>query len=426
MKKIFVFAIALIALLALSNMALAVDDLTVDWVKIDGDIVTENQNSVEQLVVERGDDLSIKIKLKNGNQSLEDVEVEARILGYEYSDHDDSLRDSTHVFDMVAFDSRTETLSLELPVKADKAFYDLRVRVGTRTGVSDEYLFRLNLDGNRHSVEIRDVLMHPRVVEAGSSLLVNVRVTNRGEEEEEDVKVSAMIDDLSLEDSDYIGELEEDESQTSEELFMRIPACTAPGIYELEIEVEYDEGYETVTATETVEVVDGRFCANNAAEESVNADSIISVGSQSQQVVAGKGGATYSLAVTNPASTDKTYTVSVSGVEAWGTYRVDPATTMIVKSGETKPVFVYVAANDNAAEGQQSFVVTVAADGETQPVQFNTAVVKDSNNLRKWAEVVLIALVVLLIVLGLIIGFSRMRGRDDMGDDEELSGQTYY
>lgn len=421
MKKIFVFAIALIALLALSNMALAVDDLTVDWVKIDGDLVTED----EQLVVERGDDLTIKVKLKNGNQSLEDVEVEARILGYEYSDHDDSLRDSTHVFDMVAFDARTETLNLDLPVKADKAFYDLRVRVGTRTGVSDEYLFRLNLDGNRHSVEIRDVLMHPRVVEAGSSLLVNVRVTNRGEEEEEDVKVTAKIDDLNLEDSDYIGELEEDESQTSEELFMRIPACTAPGIYEVEIDVEYDEGYETVTSTETVEVVDGRFCGNEA-EESVDADSIISVGSQSQQVVAGKGGATYSLAVTNPASTDRTYTVSVSGVEAWGTYRVDPATTVIVKSGETKPVFVYVAANDNAMEGQQSFVVTVAADGETQPVQFNTAVVKDSNNLRKWAEVVLIALVVLLIVLGLIIGFSRMRGRDDMGDDEELSGQTYY
>ncbi len=422
MKKMLVFAIALIALLALSNIALAVDNLDVEWVKIDGDI----QEDGDQLVVERGDDLSIKVKLQNGNQTLEDVEVEARILGYEYSDHDDSLRDSTHVFDMDAQDTRTETLKLSIPVKADKDFYDLRVRVGTRTGVSDEYLFRLNLDGNRHEVEIRDVLMHPRVVEAGSSLLLNVRVTNRGEKQEDDVKVSAMIDDLNLEDSDYIGELEEDESQTSEELFMRIPACAEPGIYDVEIEVEYDEGYETVRTTETVEVVEGRFCGSSSDDASSDADSIISVGSQTQQVVAGKGGATYSLAITNPASTDKTYTVTVSGVDAWGTYRVDPQSTMIVKSGETKPVFVYVAANDNAMQGQQSFVVTVGSDGETQPVQFNTAVVKDSNNLRKWAEVVLIALVVLLIVLGLIIGFSRMRGKDDMDDDEELSGQTYY
>jgi uncharacterized membrane protein len=144
-----------------------------------------------------------------------------------------------------------------------------------------------------------------------------------------------------------------------------------------------------------------------------------------QQVVAGEGGATYSLAITNTGSADKTYTLSVSGVDAWGTYRVDPGTTTIVRSSETKPVFIFVAANKDAQAGQKSFIATIASDGNAEPVQFTANVVSGNNNVRKWAEFVLIALVVLLVILGLIIGFSRMRSRDEE-EDEDLSGQTYY
>lgn len=420
MKKTVILAFSIMALLALTIMVAAVP--TVEYVKIDGDI----HESGDTLVVERGETLDIRVKLQAGNTGHDDVEVEADILGYEYNDRTDDLSDSSSIFDMDAGETRFESLEIKIPVKADKDIYDLRVRVASRSGPSIEQRFRVSLEGNRHELEIRDVLLHPRVVEAGSSLLVNVRTTNRGEKDEEDVKVTASIPALGLTDSDYIGELEADESETSEELFMRIPACAQPGKYTLDIEVEYDEGFESTSASEVVEVIAGRLCGESD-DSSDEGKTIISVGSQTQQLVAGKGGATYSIAITNAGRNDKTYSIAVSGVDSWGTYRVDPSTTTLVRAGETKPVFVFVSANENSAAGQQSFVVTVNSGTQSEPVQFNAVVAKGESNVRQWAEFVLIALVVLLIILGLIIGFSRMRSRDDSSDDdEEISGQTYY
>ena len=220
MKETITLAFMLVALLSCSVAATALP--SVDWIKIndhiheDGDVV----------VVDRGDELDVDVKLQAGNDSHENVEVEADILGYEFSDHDASLSDSSHLFDMDADDTRFENLELQVPVTVDRDTYDLRIRVGSRRDPSVEQVFRLRIEGERHQIQIKDVIMHPNVVEAGSSLLVNARVRNRGEELEDDVKVTARLPALGLEDSDYISELEVSESQTSEELFMRIPACT--------------------------------------------------------------------------------------------------------------------------------------------------------------------------------------------------------
>lgn len=417
MKRGLIMSLSIMALLILSVTAVAIP--TVEYVKINGDIHEDG----DTLVVERGDDLDVRVKLQAGADNHTNVEVEADIIGYEYNDREE-ISDSTHVFDMNAGDTQFEDLAISIPVRADKDYYDLRVRVSSRVGSSTEYLFRVNLEGQRHQLEIRDVILHPHVVEAGSSFIANVRLRNRGDTDEDDIKVTATIPELNLQDSDYVGELDDGESRTSEELFMRIPSCTRPGTYEVEIEVEYDEGFEQVTTTETIEVVEGLCGATSDSDN--EGKSIIAVGSQMQQVVAGKGGATYSLTITNTGSQDKTYTLSVAGVESWGTYRVDPSTTTIVRAGETKPIFVFVSANEDTSAGQQSFIVNVASGDSAQPVQFTTNVVDNGSNVRAWAEYVLIGLVILLIILGLIIGFGRMRGRDDREDDDEVSGQTYY
>ncbi len=407
--------LVLVALLAIGSVSALPD---VEYIKINGDQY-ENGDSV---VVEKGDDLEIKVKLQ-ADVSYDNLEVEADIIGYEYNDIDE-ISDSTHTFDVDAGDTVYKELDLTIPSKADKDYYDLRIRVSGRTGSSVEYLMRVNLKGSRHDLEVKRVMLHPsNAVDAGSYLLVNAKITNRGEEsEEEDVRVTARIEDLDLEDTTYINEIEEDESKTSEELFLRIPACAEAGIYEVEVEVAYDEDSEVVTEIETIEIRESDLC--NAADD--DTESVISVGSQTQQVTAGEGGATYSLSITNPSNSDRSYTLSVSGLDSWGTFRVDPATTQIVKAGETEAMFVFVSAKDDATEGQQSFVVNVVSGDESEAVQFYANVVKDESNIRKWAEFVLIALVVLLIILGLIVGFSRMRNKPEDDEDEDLTGQTYY
>ncbi|MBT3303930.1 hypothetical protein HN592_00925 [Candidatus Woesearchaeota archaeon] len=414
--KLAVFVVCLISLLMVSGLASALPD--VDYVKINGD----EFETGDTLVVEKGEEIEVKVKLQ-ADQDYTNLRVEAEVLGYEYNDHEDDLEDETHTFDMDAGDTVYKSLELSIPARADKDYYDLRVSIGGRTGAAVEKLYRLNLKGNRHSLEIKRVMLHPaNSVEAGSYLLVNAKIINRGEKDEEDVRVTASIPELDLEDSYYIDELEEDESKTSEELFLRIPACTEPGVYEVVFEAEYDEEYESVTETTDIEVVESELCGADA--EDGESQSTISVGTQTQQIVRGKG-ATYSMTITNDGRSDKTYTVGVSGVDDWGIVRVDPSTTVLVKSGQTKSVFAFVTADKKADVGQKSFVMTVSTGDDSQPIQLYANLVKGESGARKWAEVVLIALVILLIVLGLVIGFSRMRRREEM-EDEELTGQTYY
>ena len=420
MKKQFgVLLICLFAVIAVGGMALALPN--VESVKINGDEFYDG----DTLVVEKGDQLDIKVKLQAGNTSYSNLEVEADIIGYEYNDIDE-ISDSTHVFDMSVGDTVYKTLSVTIPTKAQKDYYDLRIRVSGRTGSTVEYLLRLNLKGARHSLDVKNMMLHPaNSVDAGSYLLVNAKIVNRGEKTEQDVQLTARIEALDLEDTTYIDEIESGDSKTSEELFLRVPACTKAGKYNVELEISYDEDSESLTKTSEIQIADAGLCQEETVPVA-DAKTIISVGSQTQQIKKGEGGATYSLAITNPAKTDKTYTIAVSGMDSWGTFKVDPSTTELVKAGQTKSIFVFVSANENAAEGQQSFVVTVASDNESQPLQYYANIAKSDSNVRKWAEFVLIALVVLLIILGLIVGFSRMKSSDSKEEDEDLTGQTYY
>jgi uncharacterized membrane protein len=419
--KLSVLFVGLLAVIAFSSAVSALP--SVDYVKINGD---EYVNG-DTLVVEKGDSLDIKVKLQASNQSYKDLEVEADIIGYEYNDKD-AISDSTHTFDMDAGDTVYQTLSVSIPVKAEKDYYDLRIRLSGRTGSSQEVLLRLNLKGERHSLEIKSVLLHPsNSIEAGSYLLVNAKVINRGEKTENDIRVTASIPKLGLEDSYYLDELDADESKTSEELFLRIPACTKPGKYDVEVELDYDEEYESIKSTSSINILESEgLCGASDAGQDVK--SIISVGAQAQQVVRGTGGATYSIAITNPAKTDKTYTLAVSGLDSWGSFRVDPATTVLVKAGQTKPIFVFVSANDDAQGGQKSFTITLSSGQESEAIQFYANITKGAaSGIKSWIEFVLIALVVLLIILGLIIGITRAKGRESGKESEEdLTGQTYY
>ncbi|MBW3020857.1 hypothetical protein KY334_06165 [Candidatus Woesearchaeota archaeon] len=422
MKTSLLFMIAVVAMLTVAGFANALPEILSVEIN-DREYSEDDYTNGKTIDIQKGEDIEVVVELEAVNAE-KDVEVEIDILGYEYNDKEE-LSDSSHTFDLAAGHSDDVTLEVSVPIRADKDYYDLRIRVGSRTGGSEERLVRLYVKGVRHQIQVKDVLLHPaNGVKAGSSVLVTARVTNRGEKDEEDVKVTARVPALNLEDSYYIEEVEEDESKTSEELYLRIPACVKAGTYDVEVEVEFDEGEETVTATKELVVMEGDFCEANEVED---VKTKIAVGSQVQQMTAGKAGTTYSLAITNPGSAAKTYTLAVSGVDAWGTYRVDPTATVLVNGGETKPVFVFVSASEEATEGQKPFAVTIASGAESQTVQYYANVMKEESSLNNWAKYVLIALIVVLIVIGLIIGFSRMRGSEDFDeDDEELSGQTYY
>ncbi len=391
----------------------------VDEVKINGEIAPAS------LQIERGEEIDITVRLTAVTDE-KDIELVAEILGYEYSRHH-PITDKVNIFDLYANNTAFKRLSLSLPENMDKDYYDLRIRIGSRTGPTQEVLSRLHLVGVRHAVSITDVIFSPHhEVVGGRALLSTVRVRNFGQRDQEGLKVTVAIPELGLEASDYINELRSDRSASSEELYIRIPTCVESGIYDVIVTVEYDQRYESVSVKESISIVESEVCVPVKDDEKPK--TVVTV-PETQNIVKGTPGVVYPITITNLGKTSQTYVVSVSGVDAFGSYRIDPSNVVVVKGEDAKTLFVYVTARDDAQPGEKAFVVRVSANDESKDIGLKAVIEEPSippvwGRARQALEIGLVVLVVILIIIGLIIGFSKLRGKEET--EEEPGDQTYY
>ncbi len=401
--------------------------LEVLQVKINGDVV-ENGDTITTRV-ERGDKLSIKVQMLS-NESLDNVEVEAFISGDEHT----IISDTSDVFDVEADEITYSTLELELPDNMEQDHYDLRVLVSTRSGQVKVYNYNLRITTQRHGIEIRDVVFSsPFGVKAGQGLYATVRLKNVGLKDEEGIKVTISIPELGLSYSEYIDEIEAEDQVTSEELWLgRVPECATPGVYTAQVKVLYDEYTRQVSTTKNIKVLEGDLCHATEETGKEEAKESILVPTDSQDITAGVGGAVYAVVINNPTDTAKIYTISVSGVEGWGTARVDPSNIVKVDAGDSKSVSIYVAANKDATAGVKPFVVKVESATSSAEVMLKanvsaaeeTAEETTTNGITlvQGLQIALLILIVLIVILGLILIFNKMKGKDE----ETETTQAYY
>ncbi len=410
--NLFLVTLVLFALFAVSVNALP----QVQEVKINGNVFQSGDN----LVVYRGEPLTINVKL-HANTTENNTQVTADILGYEYSIYQDGLSDLSPVFDMTANDTLYETLHLKVPTEVQKDYYDLRIRVGTRTGTAFEGLYRLHIKGERHNVMIQDVLFTPETeVVSGRALIAVVRVKNIGQVTEDGVKVAVSIPELNVAASDYIDELKPDESTSSEELYLRIPECAKDGEYKVNVKITYNEGYSTESVQKTIRVVQSQSCKqedeNTTTPVQKTSKTVISVPSEAQELYFGKG-SVYPVTITNEGATAQTYTLSVEGAE-WATIKLSPSNVAVVQPGETKYVYIYVTPKQDAQVGDHVFSLKVATDSTAKEVVLKGTVVKPTtDNFKRGLEISLIVLLIILIIVGLILGLSKIRGNGKQDED---------
>jgi hypothetical protein len=432
LKKIYsVLALLMISMLAFSGLAAAAAEITFHDVKLDGDQLMSGTNIIQD--VAKGDELEVRVRLE-ANESLANVEVRAELAGY---DHSDRVSDVSDVFDMKANVAYTKKLSLDFPIRMDQDGYKLMIDIRNRDGQIDHQEFDLEIDSERNSLEIKDVILSPEnEVKAGRSLLVSVRLKNRGELREEDVKIKVSVPELGISQSEYVDDIDAecsdnndndcDDSLTSEEIFLRIPSDAVTGEYSVNVEVEYDDGDEEVSET-TYILVEGEEATADAAEEEI-AKTVITVGADVQTATVGGAAVVYPITLTNQGTESKSYSVSADG--EWATFTITPSNVVVLSAGESKAVYVYVTANDNAAAGEQMFSIDIVSGDKTLkqiPLKANVEAGNSSSfdKVKRGLEVGLVVLVVLLVILGLIIGFNKLKGSDD-DEDKDEEGQTYY
>ncbi|MBU0756704.1 MAG: hypothetical protein KKF44_01445 [Nanoarchaeota archaeon] len=400
-------------------------------VEINGDWVEMDRTN--RLTIERGDELDVKLRISSTGVA-KDVQVDAFMSGIEH----ESVHDSTDVFDVKANRTYIKHMYLDLSDMMDADEYKLRVMISDRNGQAVVQNYNIEVAAPSHNVVIKDIVLDPsNEVVSGRGLLASVRVKNMGEKDEDGIKVTVTIPALNLEASDYVDELESGESTTSEDLYLRIPKCVEEGTYVVKAKVAYDDGYELSTKDTTITVLKDETCDFAQPDSDAETGKTVITVPGAQDVEAGAGGAVYPLMISNTGATAKTYTLSVSGVDAWGTYRMDPSNLVVVSARKTETVYLYVSANADAPAGEKIFMVSIASAGTTEQVPLTVKVMEgkekaednpvaaDWTSIKKGLEVGLVVLVVLLVILGLIVGFNKLKGSED-DDSEEVSGQTYY
>jgi len=423
MKNILSLLTVFLIGVLMSSVALAV--ISIDEVKVDGDIITKSSTNF-MLDVERGDDLKIKVKIKS-NTSIDDVQIEAVIRGI---DSRTRVEDITDTFDVKVGVTYIKKLTLPLIEKIDQDGYKLRIRVSDRNNPTVEETYELIVDTKRHDVEVRDVVLSPSTeVKPGRALLVTVRLRNRGEKDEDGVKVVVSIPGLGVSAADFIDELEKegdnDDQATTEEMFLRIPDNAERGEYEVEVDVFFDDGDKRNSYVTTIFVLgDEKVVEKPKAEEKT----IITVATGKQSAVQGGGEVAYPITLTNMGASSKTYTVSADGA-AWANFRVSPSNVLVIGSEGSKAFTVFVSASKDAPVGDQTFTVTINSGNKVLkqlPLSLDVqeGQVSGTAKLKKGLEVGLVVLVILLVIIGLIIGFSKLRGEEEEEGSEEE--KTYY
>jgi uncharacterized membrane protein len=405
------FAVLVLTLVAHNANALP----TVEQVKINGNVFQPG----DSLVVQRGDTLTISVKLSSQNAS-DNVEVDAQILGYEHNDIS-PIYDRTSLFDMQSGDTEYRTLTLKLPTLMQKDYYDLRVQVGSRTGPTAEYLYQVRLSGSRHNLVVKDVTFNPSdQVLSGRAFLGSVLVHNYGDVTENDVKVALSMPQAGVSATAYIDHVNADQSEQSQDLFLRVPNCLPSGRYNVVATVSYNDGTESDRYNTTVNVVtDQQLCDNvTGAQGQVNM-----VVAGPQQVAAGKS-TVVPVVITNSGSSTQTLVMSVTGASSFSTVSVSPSSVLVVPAGGQTTAYLTFDVNKDAAAGTNVVAVSLAdTSGKTigqAAVPLTVAAAQaqgtSTESVRRWLEISLLVLVVLLILLGIIVALTRMRGNGEEGE----------
>src|SRR3989344_2248652 len=425
-KLLNAMALFLVSLLTVS-MVSAIDSTQVEWgtIKINGDVIDVENG--ERIAIEEGAPLQLKVGLR-ALQDVQDVEVEAEISGYEYSDYE-NLGDSAHIEDLEADTTKYFNLEINMPTMLDRDEYWLRLRVMTKSGAALSEEVRLYIEPARHGIQIADVAFSPGFsVKAGRSLLATVLLENYGDKHEKDVKVTVAIPALGVSATEFVDVVSMDadngfnnvDYEDVPEMFLQVPATAAAGQYDVVVNVQYDDLRETVTKTYKLNVVANEMF--QTGEDKL----VLAVGPESQSVAFGQT-AVYGIALTNAGATSKAYILEAVTGGDWATATLSES-LVVLEPGKNKVVYIQVTPTAGAVAGEHLVSLTVKSSDEVlQTIALKANVVAGGEaagsgvSLRNGLEIALIVLVVLLVIIGLIVGFSRLK--KDRNEDEE---QTYY
>lgn len=266
----FKFAIIAIALLAIMvvGVTAATIPATIKSVKIND--ITVTPTSVNPLNLKRGETFDLQVVI-NSAQDLANVELEASIAGYEFnSNKDEQLTARASIEDLSKNVDYTKNFKLQLPQDLESDSYLLTLRLMDRNNENLIQSYKLQISSQRKDMQIKDVTFSPNAQsQAGKAVFAKVRLENKGQLDESDVKVTLQFPELGLSDSTWVDMIKKDTQKDAEELYVKLPQCATPGVYQANVIVQYNKGRSTVSANGAYQVTENADCKTASAVQVV-------------------------------------------------------------------------------------------------------------------------------------------------------------
>ncbi len=229
----------------------AKNHLEIDDVDITIDGKKKNLDDGDSFDAKPGDEVSLKIKVKNTydeNIDIEDVEVSVDSdseLDFDETENINRIRDD---------DTETVKMDFEVPVDVDyeEAPFEVRIRVEgeDENGAKheEEWAFEIDIDKEKHELRITNININSNC--EYREALITTEIINTGRSDEDEGVLLIRIEDLGIEEITKNIELDEGE-ETTIRTKIRLPDNVKEGTYEVEARAYTSSNSNDLTDTKT-------------------------------------------------------------------------------------------------------------------------------------------------------------------------------
>ncbi|MBN1645875.1 hypothetical protein JW868_02430 [Candidatus Woesearchaeota archaeon] len=223
----------------------------------------------------------------------------------------------------------------------------------------------------------------------GQAFTVSVSFANLAPEKLYNVQVEAAVDAFGLFGSELVDRMEIGETRTVTFRF-NIPQCIDPRDAIVKVKVRYFER-EVIGRNANLHISEGQ------CDLEVVHNSVVDV-FDIQDVVVGES-TSFPMLVENTANVDKSYVVTVQGVDSWGSYYVDGGNVVIVPAGQKKTVNLVVTARQDIDSGERVFMATLTQGYEIQEILLTANVKQKESESYGFTGGFVLALRIILVIL---------------------------
>ncbi|MCK4670202.1 MAG: tandem-95 repeat protein [Nanoarchaeota archaeon] len=226
--------------------------LEIDDLEIAGDRVRIDPNGRDKVRrIKPGDRIEIEMEVKNtfprrNGLEIEGIEVEVTI--FDIDDGDDLNFDSDRDFDLDPDDEEDVRLDFRVPYEVeDGEEYEILIEVD---GI-DEHGFRhrvttrafLEIEKDKHNIKLTELNLRPSRVSCTRVTNLELEMTNLGEDDEDNAKVTVVNEELGIDES-YTFDLDSDpydeDFDIRKNFILNIPEDAEPKVYDIIVSTYYD------------------------------------------------------------------------------------------------------------------------------------------------------------------------------------------